>query len=365
MLYRIISHHTYTYHYDKRGNLKYKVNKKTKEEKHYGFNVLNQLEEFLVLDSHGNQVKKLTYTYDGFNRRISKNEDDVLHYYLYNKENIIAILDEDKNELATIVHHPTRTDTPLSINNYLNQETYYYHRAPQGHFRRLCSGHHQGSIVALTNEEGQTVESIVYDGHYGTVLNHHKTIDTLNPYGYTGREMDTPELYYYRARYCDPTMQRFLSFDPIKLRSGDFNFYRYVGGDPVNRVDPSGLESCECQIMKHKSPKELVADGKKRREELSKERLANASDWMNNNGYKPGNEERLKYLWGGLAIPFAAPLVLEVATLAETAIVCSPVETAVAIGIADGAFMGGTAPSNAGEVFGTILNRIGITPSVK
>jgi len=36
-------------------------------------------------------------------------------------------------------------------------------------------------------------------------------------------------------------MQRFLSFDPIKLRSGDFNFYRYVGSDPVNRVDPSGL----------------------------------------------------------------------------------------------------------------------------
>jgi len=36
-------------------------------------------------------------------------------------------------------------------------------------------------------------------------------------------------------------MQRFLSFDPIKLKSGDFNFYRYVGNDPVNFVDPEGL----------------------------------------------------------------------------------------------------------------------------
>ena len=131
--------------------------------------------------------------------------------------------------------------SPYSTNHHTN-ETYYYHRAPQGHFRRLCSGHHQGSIIALTNKEGQTVESIIYDGHYGTVLNHHKTIDTLNPYGYTGREMDTPELYYYRARYYDPTMQRFLNLDPIKLQSGDFNFYRYVGNDPVNFRDPTGLD---------------------------------------------------------------------------------------------------------------------------
>jgi len=63
----------------------------------------------------------------------------------------------------------------------------------------------------------------------------------MNPYGYTGREIETNELYYYRARYYDAGTQRFLSVDPIGFESGDFNHYRYVGNDPVNFRDPSGL----------------------------------------------------------------------------------------------------------------------------
>ena len=47
-------------------------------------------------------------------------------------------------------------------------------------------------------------------------------------------------LYYYRARYYDPNIGRFISSDPIEFGAGDFNFYRYVGNDPVNRNDPSG-----------------------------------------------------------------------------------------------------------------------------
>jgi RHS repeat-associated protein len=51
---------------------------------------------------------------------------------------------------------------------------------------------------------------------------------------------DDSNLYYYRARYYDPELQRFLSLDPIGFSSGDFNFYRYVGNDPVNFLDPYG-----------------------------------------------------------------------------------------------------------------------------
>jgi RHS repeat-associated protein len=68
---------------------------------------------------------------------------------------------------------------------------------------------------------------------------------TLNPYGYTGREIETDELYYYRARYYDAQMQRFISVDPIELESQDFNWYRYVGNSPVNLVDPYGLDWLE------------------------------------------------------------------------------------------------------------------------
>jgi RHS repeat-associated protein len=237
----------YTYTYDNNGNLKRKIDKQTQVMHYYTWNDFNQLVEHYKASEEDEYIYRLNYSYDGFGRRITKKYEDKVdnnksfyHHYLYDSENIIAILDQEKQMLASIVHHPTQTDTPLSITNHETNKTYYYHRD------------HQGSIVALTNEEGQTVEQITYDGHYGKILNHHKTEETHNPYGYTGRETDMDDLYYYRARYYDPSTQRFLSRDPIEFEAGDFNFYRYVGGDPVNFVDPSGLESCECTGLSEK-----------------------------------------------------------------------------------------------------------------
>ena len=62
-----------------------------------------------------------------------------------------------------------------------------------------------------------------------------------NPFQYTGRENDGTGLYYYRARYYSPELQRFISEDPIGLAGGDVNFFAYVGNDPVNWVDQLGL----------------------------------------------------------------------------------------------------------------------------
>ena len=39
-----------------------------------------------------------------------------------------------------------------------------------------------------------------------------------------------------------PTLGRWLEADPIRYRAGDPNLYRFVGNDPVSRVDPSGLQ---------------------------------------------------------------------------------------------------------------------------
>jgi len=58
---------------------------------------------------------------------------------------------------------------------------------------------------------------------------------------FTGREWD-PEtgLYYYRARYYDPKIGRFISEDPIGFAAGT-NFYNYVENNPVRYTDPYGL----------------------------------------------------------------------------------------------------------------------------
>jgi len=48
-----------------------------------------------------------------------------------------------------------------------------------------------------------------------------------------------PQASYYRARYYDPAVGRFLSEDPIQFNAGG-NFYNYVRGNPVLLADPSG-----------------------------------------------------------------------------------------------------------------------------
>src|SRR6185312_9528970 len=64
---------------------------------------------------------------------------------------------------------------------------------------------------------------------------------TGNPYQYTGRENDSDGLYYYRARYYNPMMKRFISEDPAGITDGLNNFYAYVGDSPLIYSDPYGL----------------------------------------------------------------------------------------------------------------------------
>ncbi|MBL8817447.1 MAG: RHS repeat-associated core domain-containing protein [Planctomyces sp.] len=60
---------------------------------------------------------------------------------------------------------------------------------------------------------------------------------------YTGREPDAvTRLIYYRARWYDPRLGRFISEDPIGFAAEDANLRRYVGNSMPNSVDPTGLD---------------------------------------------------------------------------------------------------------------------------
>lgn len=65
---------------------------------------------------------------------------------------------------------------------------------------------------------------------------------TANSQQFAGRENDGSGLYYYRARYYSPVMQRFIGEDPIGFGGGDVNLYRYVHDSPTTRTDPLGLQ---------------------------------------------------------------------------------------------------------------------------
>ncbi len=47
---------------------------------------------------------------------------------------------------------------------------------------------------------------------------------------------------YYRARYYDPEVGRFLTEDPLGFRAG-ISFYAYVLNNPINANDPTGLDA--------------------------------------------------------------------------------------------------------------------------
>jgi RHS repeat-associated protein len=101
---------------------------------------------------------------------------------------------------------------------------------------------HQGSIRQIVDNGGALLNQITYDS-YGNIT--HQTNPSVTfRFGYTGREWDGETgQYYYRARYYDARVGRFLSTDPIGFTAGDANLYRYVGNSPTNFTDPSGLLS--------------------------------------------------------------------------------------------------------------------------
>ena len=94
-----------------------------------------------------------------------------------------------------------------------------------------------GSTISLLNSGGSPETDYTYEPFGKTSVSGSAS---ANPSQYTSRENDGTVLYYYRARYYSPTLQRFISEDPIDFAGGDTNLYAYVGNSPCNFTDPSG-----------------------------------------------------------------------------------------------------------------------------
>jgi RHS repeat-associated protein len=94
------------------------------------------------------------------------------------------------------------------------------------------------SVSSLSSAAGALTQTYTLDS-FGKLTASSGSL--TNPFQYAARESDTETgLHYYRARYYDQGVGRFISEDPVRLKAGP-NFYAYVRNNAVNRNDPSGL----------------------------------------------------------------------------------------------------------------------------
>ncbi|MBU2571888.1 MAG: hypothetical protein KJ725_18035 [Gammaproteobacteria bacterium] len=168
------------------------------------------------------------FQYDPNGYRIRKTTGEQTQYYYLEGEHLEAIYDGDGRLTAQYLRGAVIDEV---VNGYQKDgnnklvNTTYHHDALQ-------------SVLGQSGHEGSVLAAQSY-GAFGNVLS--QTGPGNNRLKYTGREEDSTGLYYYRARYYDPFIGRFISEDPLGFDAGDVNFYAYVGNNPVNANDPTEL----------------------------------------------------------------------------------------------------------------------------
>ena len=160
------------------------------------------------------------FTYDALGRRTKRTQGSTVTKFICDGLDVLA---DDNAETLTKylnglgIDNKLRVQTGSSVNYFLTD--------------------HLGSTNGLANSSGSVTSSTNYDS-FGNATN------TSFPtrYQYTGREFDSfTGLHYYRNRWYDAQLGRFISEDPIGFAGGDTNLFAYAWNNTQNWTDPSGL----------------------------------------------------------------------------------------------------------------------------
>ncbi|KKR11730.1 hypothetical protein A2962_05170 [Candidatus Woesebacteria bacterium RIFCSPLOWO2_01_FULL_39_61] len=100
---------------------------------------------------------------------------------------------------------------------------------------------HLGSTTLVTSQQGTVVSEQVYYP-YGSTRTVSGTLPTERAYTGQISDQDLTGLYYYNARYYNPTIAKFTQADPAQ---NTLNRYFYVSNNPINLIDPTGNQGCE------------------------------------------------------------------------------------------------------------------------
>jgi len=159
------------------------------------------------------------YSYDGNYKRIKTNKPAGIEYTLYSHAGAMTFVEKDA-EMTDELALNGQILVELKKTGGVTTPTYLHPDL-------------LGSPRAATNPNRVVLWYETYDP-YGVKLN-----GAPDKVGYTGHAYDQEsDFTYMQARFYDARVGRFLSTDPV---DDGFNLYAYVGNDPLNKTDPSGL----------------------------------------------------------------------------------------------------------------------------
>jgi RHS repeat-associated protein len=265
---RLTEDYRFLYFYDENGNLSSKQQKGLGRGVFYTYSAGNQLTGLRVFENTGpvfdgasaSLVKSVSYQYDAVGRRIQKSVVDHLsplvpsrsytRRYLYDQSAVLLEIDSSNQLLARYTHSPVQVDSVMAVDVSALGRDQSLAQQPGSYFY-LKDG--MGSVTEVVNSSGERLQHYVYSvyGQLMAIRDGANTDITESPvlatsYAFTGREYDSESgLYYYRARYYDPFIGRFLQKDPspgrLQVPSSVINPYIYALNSPTRYSDSSGM----------------------------------------------------------------------------------------------------------------------------
>ena len=239
----------------------------------------HQVNYYYVNDEHLKTVsdtvlgKTYNLLYDALGRCVKRDlNGTTTTYYIYAGEKPIVEYNSSGTIIARTVYGKGIDEILMRKETGINDGNWFYY-----------ADDHEGSVTHLldgrstpSSQTGNVLEKYAYDAFGvptfmdsgGNNLNPNATVYN-NRFLFTGREyaatyrgtyVSTFSFYEYRARAYNPTLGRFMSEDPKLFDAGDYNLFRYCHNDPIDSVDPMGLQDTVATYSPQQTSLKLAED---------------------------------------------------------------------------------------------------------